>query len=140
MNYGLWSSTALQYIKMGWLQYTIGYFEAIYCGLVLSIQYIMYTHFNICTCSLPLRRVHEIKHTYLVFRTHGLFITWKPSSGVIRSCPPWSQVASKLSPQYPGKWGGGMCSGWRGQIPAPLFFWATQGTFPLHNNLFCTIH
>ncbi len=40
--------------------------------------------------------------------------------GVIGSCPPWSQVADKLSPQYPGKWGGGMCSGWRGQIPAPL--------------------
>ncbi len=32
-------------------------------------------------CSLPLQRVHEIKHTYLVFHTHGLFITWKPSSG-----------------------------------------------------------
>jgi hypothetical protein len=29
----------------------------------------------ICTCSLPLRRVHEIKRTYLVPRTHGLFIT-----------------------------------------------------------------
>jgi hypothetical protein len=26
-------------------------------------------------CSLPLRKVHEIKHMYLASRTHGLFIT-----------------------------------------------------------------
>ncbi len=29
--------------------------------------------------SLPLRRVHEIKHMYLVPHTHGLFITWTHS-------------------------------------------------------------
>ncbi len=104
-------------------------------------------------CSLPLRRVHEIKRMCLASLTHGLFITyvntffyqlhshdyydtrtqitmlslwrslllfpllvfpcqflpslksllltWNPSSCVVRSRPPWSQVARELASPSP---------------------------------------
>ncbi len=35
------------------------------------------------------------------FQPHSLLLTWKPSFGVMRSCPPWPQVTRKLTSPFP---------------------------------------
>jgi hypothetical protein len=111
--------------------------------MTIHCTYSMYNKVANRKCSLPLRRVHEIKHTYLVFHTHGLFITWKPSSGWSDPVHPGPRLLVNWAPNSSGKWGGGMCSGWRGPIPAPLGLHRVHlpcTIFLLHNTLSPTVH
>ncbi len=51
--------------------------------------------------------------------------------------------AVDLSSRSPGKWGGDMCSGWRGPIPAPLGLHRVHlpyTIFLLYNTLSSTVH
>jgi hypothetical protein len=61
--------------------------------------------------------------------SNPLSLTWKPSLVVIGSCPLWSLVADKLSPQYvrtSGKWGRGVLRVEGGQS---LLLLGSQGTY-----------
>ncbi len=57
--------------------------QYIYCLLLIAEQSKLFA------CSLPLWRVHEIKHMYLAPRTHGLFITYTVNQALLASSFVW---------------------------------------------------